>query len=285
MDAEQTIRDGKLAEALSDLQARVRNDPANVKHRIYLFQLLSVLGDWQRAATQLKVAGELDAGTLAMVQTYREALRCEALRTEVFAGRSTPLVFGQPERWVALMIEALRHGGAGDHAQAQPLRDEAFELAPATAGTLDGQPFEWIADADPRLGPILEVIVNGAYYWVPFARIREVRIEEPEDLRDLVWMPVQITWANGGGNVGLVPARYAGSEASEDPQVRLSRRTEWMEPEPGVYLGLGQRMLATDADEFPLMDLRLITLETEDEGEDTDTAADVAELAAEGPDG
>ncbi len=267
MFAEQSLREGSLDETLTQLQDQVRKDPANASHRIFLFQLLAVLGDWNRAATQLKVAGELDAGTLAMVQTYREALRCEVLRADIFAGRKTPLVFGQPEKWVALMIEALRPSAEGDHAGAQSLREEAFELAPATSGSIDGQAFEWIADADQRLGPILEVVVNGAYYWVPFERIREIRVEEPADLRDLVWMPAQLIWSNGGGTVGLIPTRYPGSEASEDNHIRLARRTEWSEPEPGIYVGLGQRMLATDAAEFPLMDVRTITLDTGGEGE------------------
>jgi type VI secretion system protein ImpE len=267
MLAEQILREGNPEDSLAQLQDQVRRDPANPSYRIFLFQLLAVLGQWERAFTQLKVAGELDAGTLAMVQTYRQALRCEVLRADIFAGRNTPLVFGKPAKWVALMIEALRPRAEGDHAGAQNLRAEAFELAPATSGTIDGQAFEWIADADPRLGPILEVIVNGAYYWVPFDRIREIRVEEPVDLRDLVWMPVQLIWSNGGGTVGLVPTRYPGSESSDDMLVRMARRTEWLEPDAGVYLGLGQRMLTTDADDYPLMDIRRIALDTEGQGE------------------
>jgi type VI secretion system protein ImpE len=267
MFAEQSLRDGSLDESLAQLQEQVRKDPANASHRVFLFQLLAVLGDWNRAATQLKVAGELDAGTLAMVQTYREALRCEVLRANIFAGNSTPLVFGKPEKWVALLIEALRPTAKGDHAGAQALRDEAFDLAPATSGTIDGQAFEWIADADQRLGPVLEVVVNGAYYWVPFERIREIRVEEPVDLRDLVWMPAQLIWSNGGGTVGLIPTRYPGSEVRDDMLVRMSRRTEWLEPESGVYLGMGQRILTTDADDYPLMDVRLIALDTDAQGE------------------
>lgn len=267
MFADQSLREGSLDETLTQLQDQVRKDPANANHRVFLFQLLAVLGEWNRAATQLKVAGELDSGTLAMVQTYREALRCEVLRADIFAGRNTPLVFGQPDKWVALLIEALRPSAEGDHLGAQSLRDQAFELAPATKGSIDGQAFEWIADADQRLGPILEVVVNGAYYWVPFDRIREIRIEEPADLRDLVWMPAQLIWSNGGGTVGLIPTRYPGSEASDDNLVRLARSTQWLEPEPGVFLGLGQRMLATDTAEFPLMDVRLVSLETGGDGD------------------
>lgn len=264
MTAEEALREGRLADALAAVQDKVRNDPADAKLRVFLFQLLSVLGNWERAFTQLKVAGELDPAALAMVQTYREALRCEMLRGAVFAGEATPLVFGQPSQWVALMIEALRLTAEGKHSEAAGLRDQAFEQAPATAGTIDGQAFAWIADADPRLGPIFEAVVNGAYYWVPFSSIREIRMEPPEDLRDVVWMPAQLVWPNGGGTVALIPARYPGSEASEDPAVVLGRKTEWAEPAPEIYFGQGQKMLATDAGDHALMDIRSVVLETLD---------------------
>lgn len=276
--AEQSLREGGIEESLTQLQEQVRKDPSNAKYRVFLFQLLAVLGQWDRAFTQLKVAGELDAGTLAMVQTYREALRCEVLRQAIFAGKGTPLVFGKPERWVALLIEALRLTAEGDNAAAKPLRDEAFDLAPATSGVIDGQPFEWIADADPRLGPIVEAVVNGAYYWVPFHLIKVLRIEEPADLRDLVWTPAQFTWANGGGSVGLIPTRYPGSETNENAQIRLCRRTEWQECGADLFVGLGQRMLATDSAEYPLMEIREISLHTAE-------APELAEAVAEATDG
>lgn len=276
--AEQSLREGSLEDSLTGLQDQVRKDPSNAKYRVFLFQLLAVCGQWDRAFTQLKVAGELDAGTLAMVQTYREAIRCELLRQSIFAGRGTPLVFGEPERWVALLIEAMRLTAEGDDAAAKPLREEAFDLAPATSGAIDGQPFEWIADADPRLGPVLEAVINGAYYWVPFNFIKTIRFEKPADLRDLVWTPAEFTWANGGGTVGLIPTRYPGSETSENTQIRMGRRTEWLESGADLFVGVGQRMLATEAGEYPLMEIREVSL-------DTSAAPDLAEAAAEAPDG
>jgi len=269
MDAQVSLSQGKLEETLLQLQAAVRSDPSNVKHRVFLFQLLAVMGQWDRALTQLNVAGELDAGTLAMVQTYREALLCEGLRADVFAGKRSPVVFGKPEQWIALLLESLRLMADGHNAKSQDIRDQAFELAPATSGTIgdpagpDSEAFEWIADADTRLGPVLEVIINGRYYWVPFHRIQTINIEVPEDVRDMVWMPAYFTWANGGETVGLIPTRYPGSEASEDNQIRLAQKTIWQELDNGVYQGMGQRMFTTDAGEYPLMDLRLITLNSE----------------------
>ena len=104
MQAEQSLKDGDLQEALGQLQDQVRKEPANAAYRVFLFQLLSVAGEWGRALTQLDVARDLDAGTLAMVQTYREALRCEVFRARVFAGERSPLVFGDPEQGIALVL-------------------------------------------------------------------------------------------------------------------------------------------------------------------------------------
>lgn len=255
------LAERSLQPVLAKLQDQVRREPANPKHRIFLFQLLAIMGQWERALTQLAVLGEMDASTLPMVQTYREALRCEALRAEVFAGRRSPLIFGDPDPWIALLLEALRLTAEGHHPQARSIREQAFEAAPTLPGTVDQQPFAWIADADSRLGPVLEAIINGRYFWVPFQRIRALKLEAPADLRDLVWMPAYFTWSNGGETVGLIPARYPNSQNSSDPLLQLGHKTEWIEQPEELYIGVGQRMLASDRGEYPLLDIRLLRLE------------------------
>lgn len=261
--AEDLLKSGDLDGALEALQGQVRKDPSDVKLRIFLFQLLCVLGNWPRALTQLKVCGEMDPAALPMVQTYREAIACEVYREKVFAGELQPLVFGKPSRWVALMLEGVKSLAAGQSAAAADLRAEAFEEAPATSGELNGEAFEWISDADTRLGPVLEAIVNGRYYWLPFDAISEVTGEEPTDLRDQVWTPVQFTFANGGQTVGLIPTRYPGAADQDDPKLRLARLTDWRDLGDECFAGLGQRILATDAAETPLQELRTLSLDVE----------------------
>ena len=92
--AERSLRDGDAAAALTHLQEAVRGKADDPKLRVFLFQLLCVTGQWERAANQLEVASTLDPGALAMAQTYREALRCELLRGRVFDGKTAPMVFG-----------------------------------------------------------------------------------------------------------------------------------------------------------------------------------------------
>lgn len=260
--AEISLKDGQIGEALKQLQEQVRKNPDVAKHRVFLFQLLALNGQWDRALNQLNVCGNLDAANLAMVQTYREAIRCEILREKIFNGETSPLVFGQPEQWIALLLEALKCSAQNRFAEAADLRDQAYESAPATSGSFNGAPFAWIADADTRLGPVLEAIFNGRYYWIPFNRISKIEIEAPADLRDFVWLPAQFTWANGGSAFGLVPSRYPGSERSDDSAVLLARKTEWQEPAPGHFYGFGQRMFTTDAEDYSLFETRELILNT-----------------------
>jgi type VI secretion system protein ImpE len=269
MDARETLREGDPAGALERLKQEVRKAPRDVRLRTFLFQLFCVFGEWDRALTQLAVAAELDPAALPMGQAYRAAIRCEMLRARVFAGTRTPTVFGQPEPWIPLLVEANRLLVAGHPAEAARLREDAFAQAPTATGTLNGEPFEWIADADPRLGPMLEAIVDGKYWWVPFHRLRTLEIEAPADLRDQIWMPAHFVWSNGGEGFGFVPTRYPGLDAGADPALLLSRRTEWEERE-NWFLGRGQRVLATDAAETALMDIRRLEL-TPEAADDGDT--------------
>ena len=258
--AEQTLKDGDPAAALAHLQEQVRARPADPALRVFLFQLLCVLGQWERALNQLKVASSLDPAALAMAQMYGEAVRCVAIRTEVFAGRKSPVVFGEPDQWLALLIESLLVKGQGEQARSEQLRLQAFEDAPASSGDIDGRPFTWIADADSRLGPVMEAVINGRYYWVPFSRLSKVNIEAPVDLRDMVWMPAHLQFENGGESVALIPTRYPGSENAQDGLIALARKTVWEEVAADTHHGLGQRIITTDSEDVPLLEVRVISI-------------------------
>lgn len=255
---EELLAAGDPAGALKALQQQVRAKAADGRLRVFLFQLLCLLGQWQRALDQLKVCAELDAGTLAMVGTYEPAIRCEGVREAVFAGRTLPHVFGPPTAWVALLAQALQLDANGQPAAAASARAQALEQADASSGQLGDVPFQWLADADSRLGPTLEVIINGRYGWLPFSHLSAVTIEPVADLRDLVWAPGHLQFVNGGDTVALLPVRYAGTPLAEGGPLVMSRQTEWLELAGGLYRGIGQRVLSSDATEVGLLEVRSI---------------------------
>ena len=257
-DARDMLLAGDPRGALDRLKQEVRKAPREATLRTFLFQLFCIFGEWDRALTQLSVASDLDALALPMAETYRTLIRCEMLRDSVFRGARTPTLFGHPQPWVPLLLEANRALAAGNPEAAATLRDDAFEQAPTTPGTANDTPFDWIADADPRLGPMFEVILDGTYYWVPMQHVAKLDIEKPVDLRDQVWLPAEFTWTNGGETVGFIPTRYPGS-ATADPMLAMARRTEWQEhgdPDLGWALPLGQRMFTTGDTDLALLDLR-----------------------------
>jgi type VI secretion system protein ImpE len=262
---EELLAAGDPQAALKALQQQVRNKAADAKLRIFLFQLLCVLGQWQRALDQLKVCGELDAGALAMVNTYRPALQCEAVREAVFAGKTLPHVFGPPTEWVALLAQALQHDSQGQAAAAAQARAQALEQAEARPGKIDDEAFQWIADADSRLGPVLEIIINGRYGWLPMQHVAQLAIEPVADLRDLVWAPAHLTFTNGGDTVALMPVRYAGTPlaetSTEGRALAMARRTDWIELSEGQYRGIGQRIFTTDAAERGLLEIKQLGFE------------------------
>ncbi|MBB95308.1 MAG: virulence protein SciE type [Rhodobacteraceae bacterium] len=266
MTPEEHLKAGDLGATLAALQDKVRKDPSDARLRIFLFQLLCVLGDWKRAITQLKVSAELDPSAEMMARTYREAIICEVYRDKVFAGEKDPMIMGEPREWLALLIEAQKVLAVGEPAKAAELRARAFDAAPATPGMADGQPFDWIADADMRLGPVLEVIVNGRYFWLPFDQVAALSMEDPADLRDAVWTAATLTLVSGGEVPALIPTRYPGTTTAGDDAAKLARSTAWVDAGADTFVGLGQRLLATAAADLPLWDLRALSLQPAVEG-------------------
>ncbi|MCD9087852.1 type VI secretion system accessory protein TagJ [Stenotrophomonas sp. SY1] len=256
-EAAALLRAGQLDQALQALTARVRSAPGDANERVFMFQMLAVLGQWGRAGEQLRTAVQLDPSLALLATTCEVLLRAEDERAAVFAGQNLPHVLGSPEPWLALLLQALQLEQQGQPDAAAALREQALEQAPAVPGTLDGTAFDWLGDADSRFGPCLEVISHSGYAWVPMAQLRELRIDAPGDLRDTVWLPGELVWANGAQTVVFLPVRYPGSEGAGEDALKLARRTEWDDAGHGV----GQRMFATDGGEHALLNTRVITFD------------------------
>ncbi|MEO7701857.1 MAG: type VI secretion system accessory protein TagJ [Opitutus sp.] len=254
-EVSQAFNQARLSTARELLQNKLRAAASDVSLRLSLLQLFCVLGEWDRARIQLEVVESLGDENRSWINLLGPALMGEALRREVFAGRTTPLVLGEPTEWIAKLIQALRPAEAAVQAR---LRGEAFEAAPVVSAHVNGEQVPWLADADSRLGPVLEAIMEGKYYWIPFDRLRRLSVAVPTDMRHLVWLPAQATWVSGGESALLIPTRYPGTEWATDDELRLARKTTWEELVMDQFRGLGQRMLTAGDRDFPLLDIRTI---------------------------
>lgn len=240
--ADDLLASGDLDGARRALVEAVRRDPGHVPTRQFLWQLLAVQGDWDKARAQLATLAQLSPEAQMLSVVYGQAIDAEREREAVFAGTVRAHVHASIP-WVDEVAESLKIEAEGRATDAAAVRDAAFAAAPDTPGEIDGEAFDWIADADPRFGPCLEAIIGGRYGLLPFEAVEALVSEGPKDLRDIVWYPVEITLRAGPRIAALLPVRYPGlgDEAAE----RLARATAWRD----TGAGIGQHLLALSAGE------------------------------------
>ena len=224
--AAELFREGKLAEATELLGVELRRNPTDAPRRTFLFELLCFSGEHDRAEKQLNVLAGASREAAMGALLYQAALNAERTRQEMFRTGAYP-----------------RNGPA----------------APV-AGTLNGQAFTSLADADPRIGARLEIFAAGQYMWLPLEQIATVRMAPPKRLRDLLWAPAVVR--PGGrfralelGDV-LLPVLAPLSWQHAETAVRLGRVTEWAELDDHTAVPMGQKLLLVDGDEFPILELR-----------------------------
>ena len=121
-------------------------------------------------------------------------------------------------------------------------------------------PFDWVADADPRLGPVLEAYIDGKYYWVPLERAGK---SSKSTRRKICAMRSGCRLISSGPTAATPSASCR--PAIPDPKVLILRSR----PVPAHRVagdaatgssGLGQRMFTTGEADVALMDLRTLEL-------------------------
>ncbi|MGA2038096.1 MAG: type VI secretion system accessory protein TagJ [Bryobacteraceae bacterium] len=228
MKAKELLDAGKVREAERVLSASLRDNPADTALRTFLFELLCFSGQYDRAEKQLGVLAEGSPEAEMGAVLYYSALHGEKTRNSMF-------------------------------------QKQEFPQAPAAKsppGTLNGKPFQSISDADPAIGPRLEMYAAGAYLWIPFEHIASIQIAPPRVLRDTLWTPAFVLTGPSfqGTDIGqvLIPAIYPFSWKSADESVWLGRSTEWVADDEGHEFPVGQKMFVVDGEEVPLLEVRLL---------------------------
>lgn len=255
MTPDDLLRSGSLAEVRAGLVDTVKRAPGDQGARMFLWQVMAAQGDWEKALTQLRALASLSPEAQMLATVYNGAVAAEKQRLDAYAGRAPFPVLVSSSPWIEDLARSLGAAARGEAAEAARLRDAAFDAAGDTPGAVDGRRFGWIADIDPRLGPAFEAVVGGRWGLVPFEAVVRIKTEGPRDLRDVVWLPVELSLRSGQSAAALLPARYPGSEAGE-AALQLGRATDWAGETP-----LGQRVWALDdGSELGVLDFRDLQL-------------------------
>jgi type VI secretion system protein ImpE len=256
--AKDLIAAGNLAAAVQETTQQVRNHPADLTARITLFELLCLTGELDRAEKQLDVVEQQRTQKDLGVQVYRNCLKAERERRQVFEQGIEPHFLAEPPSYVDLHMQAIACLREGKLAQARELLDRAEEERPAFAGTMAGKPFEDFRDCNDLTAPVLELVVHDKYTWLPLEQIRSIEIDPPKQLRDILWGTARIISANGVEGEVVVPGLYAGTSGSANDSARLGRMTDWQALSDDLYRGIGLRLFLVDDADHPLFELGLV---------------------------
>ncbi len=234
MSSQELFRAGRLTEAIKALSAEVRDNPTDSRRRIFLFELLCFAGEYDRADKQLEVLSQAGPSSELGAMVYRSALFAERQRQDLFSAGPYPSASEAPES--------------------------------DRPGLLNGKPFSYFSDADPRIGPRLELFAAGNYLLLPLAHVASIKIEPPKNLRDLLWTPaaVKTTPAFKGSELGevLIPVLSPFSWKHSDENVRLGRATVWEQLENyDGQVPVGQKMFQVDDEDVPLLELRALVFD------------------------
>jgi len=221
-------RAGELREAIKALGDELRKTPLDARRRTFLFELLCFAGEFDRAEKHLDVLAGQSPKDAAGMMLYRSAIHAERTRQGMFAKGETPAV-----------------------EDAQPI-----------GGQCNGKAFSDMSDADPRIGPNLEVFIAGSYTWIPMSYLRGLEVEPPANLRDLIWARARVEASaefrlQELGEV-LLPVLSPLSWTYADAAVQLGRETAWEEDPVHGQIPYGAKMIAIDGVDVPLLELRSV---------------------------
>jgi type VI secretion system protein ImpE len=246
------LKTGRLSEAMERVAEQVKAKPGDLATRTFYFELLALNGDLDRAAKQLDV---LASATGEIGGLYVSAIQAERERRNFFHGGPRPRVLSEPV-YATAYLEAVEHHAAGQSDAAME-RLQGAEGQGSLRATLNGGEVHELNDSHDLLGPFLELVMEDHYAWVPWESIQSLTIPEPRYLRDTVWTPASLTLHSGDHGEVLIFSLYVDSHL-QDEDVKLGRRSVWEQNPAGFTIAYGQKVIAADDRDWPILEIRSV---------------------------
>jgi type VI secretion system protein ImpE len=264
-DAGRLFREGRLADALTAATAAVRKMPTDIGSRVLMAELLAFAGDIARADVILDASAELDPTAAVVVAEFRQLLRGELARRQLFSDGRVPEFLGEPTAAQSLSLAAIVALRSGDAPGANKLAGQAEEARIHPAGTVHGTAFDDMRDADDLLASCFEVITTtGKYFWIPPERVAALEFHAPKRPRDLFWRRASMQVAGGPDGEVYLPAIYPpiGATAAMTEALRLGRATDWQEAGAGgPTVGLGAVTILTGEEALTWLEMDKVTFQ------------------------
>lgn len=234
------LGDNALHDAAETAREHLKANPSDQTARHLYIDLLILSGDYERADSQCSLAATFSPEATMGFALLRNELRGMASRTAWFETGAVPEFPQGPSELDRLAISL---GIAHRSGQLDETRSELASMEDIRGErpfVCNDKPVEDLRDLDDRTPHALEVIMSGgAYLWVDFSKIASLSVEPVSRPRDLAFRRAELSLVDGAIATVLLPAIYHGT--GDDPELRLGRKTEWVDEPTGIVTGRGQR--------------------------------------------
>jgi type VI secretion system protein ImpE len=250
---------GKLSEALAAATAAVKAAPTDLGQRVLLAELLLFAGNLERADVILDAASQIDPSALLVVSEFRQLLRAETARRQLYRDGRVPEFLGEPEFTEQASLAAFVAMREHEPAEAQKQVEKAEATRPRRAGMHKQISFDDFRDASDLHAGFIETLTStGKYYWVPVSRIETMIFHPPKRPRDLAWRRCSMSVSGGPDGDVYVPVTYYSEIEATDDSHRLGRETSWTDEADGPVQGIGQRVFLLGDEDMGIMDLETV---------------------------
>lgn len=247
----------------------IKKNPMDLNLRLSLIQLYALEGNWQQALKTMQGYLKLNPTDEQSKTLLLSNIECEIKRQQVFNGQEAPVGYPSANQAVIDFQQSLLDDY---HKQQSPTVINERFLAfvdgldfslnidvnqtkkPSELKTYQGV---WL-DTDMRVACILELFLQGSYYWLPLSDIQRIVFKDSEVMTDIIWRRAEIELINGDVTSGFVPARYVMTDSAQLlDDIKYARLTQWQEIN-GMTIGQGQKVWSNGELDVAMLDIKYV---------------------------
>jgi type VI secretion system protein ImpE len=258
MDIKQLIRSAELTKARQQLIQRVKKAPGDTALRTHLFQVLLLLGEWDKALVHLNALAKDDNASHMAHEVYTGLIRAEQERTGVAELRQEPSFLPGRPGYADRYFQAVKAATQGEKEIAVTLFDQIEAATPLISGAVNQEPFSGFSDTDTLLNGFLEAMEYDRYLWIPFEAIREITVQSPQTLIDIIWAKGSVTTWEGLTMACFFPVLYPLSYCHTDHRVKMGRMTDWQILAGPYARAWGQHVFRIGEKDIPLLEIETV---------------------------
>jgi len=250
------FQQGNLSEAISVVEAYLRDDPANMEYRSSFIELLCINNELERADKQLNMIVQRHPESLLGATNLRQLIRAQQTRLDFYQGKATPDIFCEANDEISAFMKLRMELNTGDTHSIDAAAIALESTRKKAKFEVNGEQVIELRDLDDSLAGFIEIFgTNGKYYVVQMADIEFIDFKPATSLLENIWCRVDLEIKNGPSGEAHIPLIYVDSKFEHD---KLGKATDWHEKTQNLVQGRGLKMWLVNDQAVNLHDIRNI---------------------------